>query len=127
MAHKKRMNERIAVNLPVTCSLADKKHDHHAHGKVTDLSISGMQLELPLHFSKVKSKVIDFVLELPHPFSRIKGAGEVQWQRWNSGKQSVTCGLKLAPMSLRHLEELDMIVTEIKEDDRQDAKPSKTK
>lgn len=113
---KKRMNERIEVNLPVTCTLSGKKTERRTRGKIKDMSISGMQLELPLHFAHLTTKVIDFVLELPHPFAPIKGAGEVQWKRWNQKDKNVTCGLKLAPMSLKNLEELDTIISEIRED-----------
>jgi hypothetical protein len=114
---KKRMNDRIAVDLPVTCSVEHKNKSHQGRGKIRNLSISGMQLELPFPVSHLSTQIVDFVLELPHPFSRIKGAGEIQWKRWNQEKQSTTCGLKLSPMSLPQLQELDTIIAEIHEDE----------
>jgi len=112
--NQKRMNERIQVNLPITCTLTDNTTSRNLSGQIDDLSIAGMKISLPL--LKMKAKILDFVLELPHPFSRIKGNAEIQWQRWDSAKNRMTCGLKLSPMRIEHLTEIDTIVQEVQAD-----------
>lgn len=114
--HKKRMNERINVDLPVACTIEHKHQEHLALGKITDISISGMKIELALPTTHINSPYIDFEVDLPNPFSKIKGSAQVQWKRWDSHKRNTTCGLKLEPMNLQHLLELDNIITEIQED-----------
>lgn len=110
---QKRKNERIHVDLPVNCSLQGTSGERRVKGRVRNLSICGMQLDLPFLGPELSAKVVDFELELPRPFSRIKGTGEVQWKRWDEGQGTTTCGLKLEPMSLKHLEEIDTIVREV--------------
>jgi hypothetical protein len=112
---QKRKNERINVDLPVTCNLEGRAGERRLRGRIKDLSISGVQLDLPLHSQDLGPGPVDFELELPRPFSRIKGTGEVQWKRWDEGRGTTTCGLKLEPMCLRHLEEIDTIVREVAE------------
>jgi len=97
------MNERVTVNLPVLCTVEHENKEQKTNGKIIDLSISGIKIDVPLPSSELKSGIMDFVLELPYPFCKIKGAGEIQWKRWNDKSQSTTCGLKLSPM---HLEQL---------------------
>ncbi len=112
---QKRKNERIHVDLPVSCNLQGKTGERRVKGKVRDLSICGMQLDLPFPAPDLGAETVDFELELPHPFSRIKGTGEVLWKRWDEGQGTTTCGLKLEPMTLKHLEEIDTIVREVAE------------
>lgn len=110
---KKRQNDRVEVNLPVSCSLENGGRRRLAAGFVRDLSISGMRISLPVPFSKLKAKILDFILELPAPFSIIRGTGEIQWARWDAGRRTTQCGVKLSPLSLRQLSELESIVREV--------------
>jgi hypothetical protein len=109
---KKRRDERIPVDLPIQCSLPSKEHQVTT-GKVKDLSICGMQLHLPLTYTQVKIKNVDFTLELPEPFIAIKGRGSIQWKRWDHDKRGTVCGLKLEPLGLKQLQDIDTIVNEI--------------
>ncbi|NTV51734.1 MAG: PilZ domain-containing protein [Candidatus Firestonebacteria bacterium] len=111
-----RLNKRVAVELPIVCKLEKQEQLLEMQGRVNDLSINGMKISFSRPLHAITSKLVDFVLELPHPFSRIKGHGEIQWKRWNADKQCTTCGVKLAPMNINHLSELDAIISEIQED-----------
>ena len=114
---KKRLNERVEVDLPVICVLEpDQIKGQTAPGRISDLSISGMKFSLALPFRALRSKLIDFILDLPAPFGTIKGHGEIQWKRWDANKRCTSCGIKLSPLSLKHLETLDAIVEEVKSD-----------
>lgn len=125
---KKRMNNRIAVDLPVTCSIEQPgNREQQTQGRVLDLSISGIQMDLPLSPAQVGNTVMDFVLDLPSPFKKIKGAGEIQWKRWNQDSQSTTCGIKLMPMHLEQLQALDIIIEEVRAEATSPAGGSKTK
>lgn len=110
------MNDRVKVDLTVACTLPDETANREARGKINDLSISGMKIDLPFPPARLRSKLLDFVLDLPKPFSTIRGHGEIKWKRWNAGKGCTTCGLKLSPLSLKQLEEVDAIVSELQED-----------
>lgn len=112
----KRLNKRVAVELPIVCKLEKQAQLLEIQGRVDDLSINGMKISFSSPLQTITSKLVDFILDLPRPFSRIKGHGEIQWQRWDANKQCTTCGLKLAPMNIKHLTELDAIITEIQED-----------
>jgi len=114
----KRLNKRVAVELPIVCKLEKQEQPLEMQGCVDDLSINGMKTSFARPLHAITSKLVDFVLELPHPFSRIKGHGEIQWKRWDADKQITTCGVKLAPMNIEHLSELDSIITEIQEDSK---------
>jgi hypothetical protein len=112
----KRLNQRVAVELPIVCKLEKQEKLLEMPGRVDDLSINGMKISFSRPLHAITSKVVDFVLELPRPFSRIKGHGEITWKRWDADKQTTTCGLKLSPMNINHLTELDAIISEIQED-----------
>jgi c-di-GMP-binding flagellar brake protein YcgR len=111
--NQKRKNERVHVDLPVTCNLEGGASRRQLRGRIKDLSISGIQLDLPLTAQELGTELVDFELDLPRPFSRIKATGEVQWKRWDEGRGATTCGLKLEPLSLKHLQEIDTIVREV--------------
>ncbi len=109
----KRLNERVEVELPIICTLEKQEQPIEVHGKIDDLSINGMKISFSNPIHAITSKVMDFVLELPQPFSKIKGNGEIQWKRWDANKQCTTCGIKLSPLNIDHLAELDTIISEI--------------
>ena len=106
----------MEVDIPVSCKIAGMKKPWN--GRIQDLSISGLRVHLAVPFSKLKAKIMDFVLELPAPFSVIRGSGRVQWKRWDADAGRTECGLELEPMSLKHLSDLDAIVSELDVQDR---------
>lgn len=117
MKAAKQIEKRVHVDLPITVSIEDQKDCSkvEAKGRVDDLSISGMRLTLPLPFGMVEDKAFDFDLDLPNPFSKIKGRGEVQWKKWDEESNCIQCGLKLEPMTLKQLTDIDAIVSELSE------------
>jgi hypothetical protein len=112
----KRLNDRVEVELPISFRLDTQAQPFEMLGRVDNLSINGMKISFPNPVHSITSKVIDFVLELPKPFKRIKGNGEIQWKRWDAEKKCTTCGLKLSPLSINHLTDLDTIINEIQDE-----------
>jgi hypothetical protein len=108
---------RIDVDLPVRCVYEDEKQNRKVTlwGRIKDLSINGMKLMLPLSSEIIENQYLDFDLDLPNPFSQIKGHGEIQWKQWDKLKNYTACGLKLEPMTLKQLSELDTIIAEVAE------------
>lgn len=114
----KRLNDRVEVALPIVCKLEEKNTPLEMQGHVENLSINGMKISVPLPLAAITSKLMDFVLELPKPFNKIRGHAEIQWKRWDSKKKRTAFGLKLSVLSIKHLIDLDAIVTEIQEDSK---------
>lgn len=111
MKKLKAMDKRVDVDLPISVSLDDNLVK--SNGRVNDISINGMKLSLPLPFGMIEEETINFNLDLPNPFSKIKGRGRVQWKKWDQQNNCIQCGLKLEPMTLKQLEDLDAIVNEL--------------
>jgi hypothetical protein len=112
--NKNRRNERVNVSIPIQCTIATPQQEKIFTAEITDMSIEGVRLNIPLGFSKIKSKMLDFILDLPKPFKTIRGNGEIQWKKWNADKKCTTCGLKLSPMRLEQLQDIDTIISEIR-------------
>jgi len=115
---KQQVEARVSVDLPIRFTYEDPKTQRKisAEGRVHDISINGMRVELPLSSEILEDNPIDFDLELPNPFQKIKGQGEIRWKRWDQDKNRTTCGLKLEPLTLKQLVDLDAIVSEVLED-----------
>jgi hypothetical protein len=111
-------SERVTVDLPITLAVEDEtgQNQLYSEGRVNDLSINGMRVHVPLPFGMLEEELLDFNLELPNPFGKIKGTGKVQWKRWDENKNRMICGLKLEPMTLKQLADLDAIVSEVAEE-----------
>ena len=105
------LEKRVDVDLPITVSIDDEQIQ--SAGRVSDLSINGMKVTLPLPFGMIEEETLDFNLELPNPFSKIKGRGKVQWKSWDGDNNCMQCGLKLEPMTLKQLSDIDEIVNEL--------------
>lgn len=115
MMKKNNYEKRVNVDLPITVSVDDKKSKRKisSKGRVSDLSINGMKLALPLPFGMVDENSFDIDLDLPNPFTKIKSHGQVKWKTWNEKDKCVECGLELEPMTLQQLADLDCIVDEL--------------
>ncbi len=113
-----RIEERVYVDLPVTFTYEDEKGIRKicTQGRIQDISLNGMRVELPLSSELIERNRLDFKLDLPNPFVEIKGHGKIQWKRWNDEKNCTTCGLKLEPMTLKQLTDMDIIISEVMED-----------
>lgn len=120
MKDPRRSDERIHVDLPITFSYENEHRNHKisSRGRIQDISLNGMKVELPLSAELIENRSLDFAVELPNPFMHIKGHGQIQWKRWDAERNCTTCGLKLEPMTLKQLSELDIIISEIAEDQR---------
>jgi len=118
MKDPRRSDERIHVDLPITFMYENEHRNHKlsSHGRIQDISLNGMKVELPLSAELIENRSLDFAVELPNPFMQIKGHGQIQWKRWDAERNCTTCGLKLEPMTLKQLSELDIIISEITED-----------
>ncbi|MCD4814246.1 PilZ domain-containing protein [bacterium] len=110
--------ERVKVDIPIRFTYKDDSSTKKvtSSGRIDDISLNGMRVELPLSAEIIERDHIDFSLELPNPFMKIKGQGKIQWKRWNAEKNCTTCGLKLEPMTLSQLSDLDAIISEVMED-----------
>ncbi len=114
-----KLEKRVKVDLPINVSIDDQtlRDKVATKGRVKDLSINGMKLSLPLAFGMINEEHLDFDLDLPNPFSKIKGRGKVQWKQWDEDKNCFQFGLALEPMTLRQLSDLDCIVNELSEEE----------
>jgi hypothetical protein len=126
---KQQADERVSVDLPIRFVYEDPKSRRKicAEGRVNDISINGMKIDLPLSSEILENNPIDFDLDLPNPFQQIKGQGEIRWKRWNQEKGCTTCGLKLEPLTLKQLVDLDTIVTEVLADEQKKPQLEKNK
>lgn len=116
---KQRTEERVTVDFPFLCTVknhAQPKQWVTLPGKIDDLTINGMKIRVPLPPDMLADDYLDFDLELPKPFAKIRGNGAIQWKRWNAEKQCTTCGVKLEPLTLDQLTDLDVIVNELQMD-----------
>ncbi len=113
-----RSEERVYVDIPMTFTYEDEKgmRKISTRGLIQDISLNGMRVELPLSSELIERNRLDFHLDLPNPFSKIKGHGKIQWKRWNAEKNCTTCGLKLEPMTLKQLTDMDIIISEVMDD-----------
>jgi PilZ domain len=111
-------DNRVKVDIPIRFTYEDDETNRSitSRGRIEDISINGMCVELPLSAEIIEKNHIDFDVDLPNPFMKIKGQGKIQWKRWNAQKNCTTCGLKLEPMTLSQLSDLDMIIDELLED-----------
>jgi hypothetical protein len=118
MKNQRGSDDRVKVDLPITFTYEDEKTNRKisSRGHIEDMSINGMRVHLPLSSEIIENNHIDFLLELPNPFQQIKGHGKIQWKRWNADKQCTTCGLKLEPMTLSQLSDIDLIINELSEE-----------
>lgn len=114
-AKDSRQEARAQVDLPLLFTYEDKDSNKKitSQGKINDLSINGMKVDLPLSAEIFENNPIDFDIQLPHPFKQIKGQGKIQWKRWDAAKKCTTCGLKLETMTLRQLTDIDIIISEV--------------
>ncbi len=119
MKQTKKSDKRVQVRLPLSFTYADKNNGRQisSQGLVENISINGMRVNLPLSEEILEHKIIDFNLELPQPFTKIKGQGEIRWKRWDADQNCTTCGLKLEPMTLKQLMDIDTIVGEVSGDE----------
>lgn len=110
-----KLEKRVAVQLPVQVSIDNKQENHRltTQGTVNDLSINGMKISVPLPFGMIDETNFDIDMDLPNPFSKIKGRGKVKWKTWDDKNNCVQCGLELEPMTLKQLADLDCIVDEL--------------
>ncbi|MBN1596318.1 PilZ domain-containing protein [candidate division FCPU426 bacterium] len=106
---------RVKVDLPITFTYEDDKTNRKivSRGRIDNMSINGMQVDIPLSSEIIETNYLDFDLELPNPFVKIRGFGKIKWKRWNADKNCTTCGLMLEPMSLSQLTDLDVIIDEL--------------
>ncbi|MCK5219523.1 PilZ domain-containing protein [bacterium] len=119
MKQIKKGDKRVQVRIPLSFTYADENNERQisSRGLVENISINGMQVNLPLSKEIFEHNIIDFDLELPKPFSTIKGQGEIRWKRWDADQNCTTCGLKLEPMTLEQLMDIDTIVDEVNSDE----------
>ena len=111
----KRETKRIDVDLWVTVKLAQKNApDYPLLGKLENLSADGMRVSFPFWDDVFNSSNLSFILNLPRPFSIIKGKGEIQWKHWDARRQRTTCGIKIANLDQQHLRELQDIIAEVR-------------
>jgi c-di-GMP-binding flagellar brake protein YcgR len=126
MKHYRRSDERIHVDLPITFTYENetKQQKISSRGRIQDISLNGMKVELPLSAELIENRFLDFSVELPNPFMHIKGHGQIQWKRWDADRNCTMCGLKLEPMTLKQLSDLDIIISEVTEDRRKYSQPA---
>lgn len=115
MAISKKTEKTVGVDLPVTLSYNHKQSDKKTsvQGVVKDLSINEIGLSLPLSFEQIDENDFDISLDLPNPFVTIKSRGKVQWKTQDKKNSCVQCQLKLEPMTLKQLSDIDCIVEEL--------------
>jgi len=120
MKKQRGLDQRVKVDLPIRFTYEDEQTNRKisSQGRINNMSINGLQVELPLSSEIIEKDRLDFDLDLPSPFMKIKGQGKIQWKRWDSQKNCTLCGLKLEPMTLSQLTDLDVIINEVSEDQK---------
>jgi len=112
---QRRKHKRVDVNLPIFCKFADLDQQKivSSIGKVSNLSINGMKVMLPIRFPASQSKVMDYFLELPRPYHQIKGKARIIWAYWDDQNQTTSVGMELTALDLLQRRDLETILCEL--------------
>jgi c-di-GMP-binding flagellar brake protein YcgR len=112
---QRRKHKRVEVNLPIFCKFADLERQRivSSVGKVSDLSMHGMKIMLPIRFPASQNKVMDYFLELPRPYHQIKGKARIIWAYWNDLNQTTEVGMELTALDQLQQQDLETILCEL--------------
>ena len=111
---KNRPDQRVEVNFPVVCTLENRRNKKLlSEAKLSNMSINGMKIDIPLPPNMLKQSIIDIDLNLPQPFAKIRSHGKIKWKKWQKDKKHTSCGVKLEPLTLKQLFDLHTIIDEV--------------
>ncbi|NTV51790.1 MAG: PilZ domain-containing protein [Candidatus Firestonebacteria bacterium] len=115
---QRRKNKRVEVNLPIYCKFADMNHQKivSSVGKVSNLSLGGMKIMLPIRFPASQTKVMDYFLELPRPYLQIKGKARIVWAFWDDLSQTTEVGMEMTALDSMQRHELETILCELNQE-----------
>lgn len=115
---RRRKHSRVDVNLPVSCRFnSDKiRKNIYSIGSVSDLSVGGMKVSLPLSGDSLPDASLHYNLQLPSPFSGFSGNGEIKWQLQDERNQRLLFGLSFSSLSEEQQKDLESIISELQED-----------
>ena len=111
---QRRKHKRVEVNLPIYCKFADlrKQTMLSSIGQVENISLGGMKIRLPVGFP-AQSKVVDYLLDLPQPYHRIRGQGRIIWTYWDAQAQATNLGIEMSALDQAQQADLETILSEL--------------
>ncbi len=115
---RRRKHSRVDVNIPVSCRFSSDKIQKNIFttGSVSDLSVGGMKVSLPLSGDSLPTASLHYNLQLPAPFSGFSGNGEIKWQLQDKRNQRLLFGLSFSSLSEDQQKDLESIIDELNED-----------
>ncbi len=114
---QRRKYARFKVDLPITCTVVDPRHYRtlSTPGQVQDLCLKGMKVHLPGGLIVRETAAIHYVLDLPKPYTRIKGNGKIRWTHWDEKKDYTLFGMETYFWSHAHRAHLEALLRELAE------------
>lgn len=105
----------VKVDMPITCSLEQVQSDYRLNQtcRLEAVSLEAMSISLPIKPDLIKEPILDYDLNLPQPFTRLRGQGQIQSMAWDNTNQQTHCQVKLEPMTLPQLVDYDILLTEL--------------
>lgn len=115
----RRKHRRANVHLPVLCRIRNRRDEIiiSAAGKTNNLSLGGMSVSLPVHLIIIRTRLIEYTMELPEPFAPLEGAGVVRWGFWNEENWQTTLGLEMSELPGDQWAALENLMVELTEDE----------
>ncbi|MBN1595436.1 PilZ domain-containing protein [candidate division FCPU426 bacterium] len=112
---ERRKYKRLEVNLPVLCNIIDDDHEIliSSSGKVTNISLGGMKIALPIRLLAVKSRLVEYTVDLPEPYVPLSGQGSICWSVWDEENQEMSLGLELGELGEKQFISLESMLVEL--------------
>jgi c-di-GMP-binding flagellar brake protein YcgR len=112
---QRRKHKRTEVNLPIYCKFADlnKGRTIASIGKVSDLSICGMKVKVPIQLQDNPNSFMDYFLELPKPYRQIRGQARIVWAYWDDQNQTTEIGMEMTTLDSIQRSDLETILGEL--------------
>ena len=116
----RRKSPRIAVDLPIVCHLTGRHptKTFSSAGRVRDLSVCGMRVEVPVPLRALGSAGVDYDLPLPAPFRAVTGNGRIRWAAWNEAANHTVFGMEIIWLDQADHEAMELILAELAEEHR---------
>ena len=112
---ERRKYKRMDVNLPILCNI--KNHNNalliSAVGKVDNICLGGMKIHLPIELVPLKSRIVEYTLELPDPLTPLEGEGVIRWGYWDDTARESNFGMELCSLHDEQLAALESVLIKL--------------
>jgi PilZ domain-containing protein len=112
---QRRKHQRVEVKVPILCNIKtnDKTLLISSVGKVNNICLGGMRVQLPIELVPLKSRMVEYTLELPDPLTPLEGKGIIRWGYWDDASQESHFGMELCSLRDEQLATLESILIEL--------------